>query len=398
MSTYPSTKDTFNVITTANFMDEAGYVLHERLNTHGSAVVAIEDVLGTTAATNTMTDFSTGEKAVARNTGGTITDPIKGINGPGNAKVVELENAIGTNVNHLTLVSSVADNPVSIKAEGSDETIDMVLRVKTASDNYATFNFTDQDDNSIIAFDTDGDITGSAILDEDTMASDSATKLATQQSIKAMHDTGWSAITETLTYASATTITVAAGAVSRYQKGDKLKLTQTTTKYFSIITVADTLLTVTGGTDYTVANAAITTPQLSRIENPFGWPEWFAYTPSFVGSTTNPSIGNGSVLGRFKIEGKEVSVMARVTMGSSTTYGSGFLSVTMPVTPFADPSPHNQMTLPMYAFDISALLAHTGIISGNQTRVYFVGGRLQPTVPFTFADGDELLINGSYLY
>jgi hypothetical protein len=113
------------------------------------------------------------------------------------------------------------------------------------------------------------------ILDENDMASDSATALVTQQSVKAMHDTGWTAITETLTYASATTITVAAGAASRYQKGDKLKLTQTIDKYFYIIDVADELLTVTGGNDYTLVNAAITSPQLSRIENPFGFPPGF---------------------------------------------------------------------------------------------------------------------------
>jgi hypothetical protein len=43
-----------------------------------------------------------------------------------------------------------------------------------------------------------------------------------------------------------------------HKNGDKIKLTQTTVKYFYIVGVANTLLTVTGGSDYTVANAAIT--------------------------------------------------------------------------------------------------------------------------------------------
>ncbi len=43
---------------------------------------------------------------------------------------------------------------------------------------------------------------------------------------------GWQPANETWTYASATTITVPSGAASKYAKGDKIKLTQTTVKYF----------------------------------------------------------------------------------------------------------------------------------------------------------------------
>lgn len=99
-------------------------------------------------------------------------------------------------------------------------------------------------------------------------------------------DTGWVIVNETFTYASAKTITVASGAASRFQKGDKLKLTQTTVKYFYIVGVADTVLTVTGGSDYTVANAAITSPYLSRIENPLGFPTFFNYVPTEGGWTS----------------------------------------------------------------------------------------------------------------
>lgn len=95
---------------------------------------------------------------------------------------------------------------------------------------------------------------------------------------------GWVPAGETWTYGSATTITVPAGATSKYGKGDKIKLTQTTVKYFSVVTVADTLLTVTGGSDYSVANAAITSPYYSKVENPQGFPDWFNWTPSYSAS------------------------------------------------------------------------------------------------------------------
>lgn len=87
---------------------------------------------------------------------------------------------------------------------------------------------------------------------------------------------GWVSVSDTWTYATATTITVPSGAASKYSVGDKVKLTQTTPKYFYIISVADTVLTVTGGSDYTVANAAITSPNYSKVASPLGFPQWFA--------------------------------------------------------------------------------------------------------------------------
>jgi hypothetical protein len=57
-------------------MDESGYVLHEHLNSHGSAVVAIQTTLGTNAGTSVLKDFTAGEFAVARNAGGTLRDTI----------------------------------------------------------------------------------------------------------------------------------------------------------------------------------------------------------------------------------------------------------------------------------------------------------------------------------
>jgi len=92
--------------------------------------------------------------------------------------------------------------------------------------------------------------------------------------IDVLHD-GWIPVDQTWTYASATTITIPAGGASKYAKGDKIKLTQTTVKYFYIVGVADTLLTVTGGSDYTVANATITLNYYSHNTSPVGFPQTF---------------------------------------------------------------------------------------------------------------------------
>jgi len=59
--------------------------------------------------------------------------------------------------------------------------------------------------------------------------------------------------------------------------GNRIKLTQTTVKYFVITAIGAysggvTPITLYGGTDYTLANAAITLPYFSTHKSPFGFP------------------------------------------------------------------------------------------------------------------------------
>jgi len=171
---------------------------------------------------------------------------------------------------------------------------------------------------------TTGNVPGTAVLDEDDMASNSATALATQQSIKAYTDNavatgatplgGWINLTG-LSYASATTITTASDLTGVLQVGDKLKLTQTTggTKYWPIINITGTTITIPTTTDYTLVNEAITSPQYSKIENPQGWPSAFNYTPaSFVGFSANPG-----GMHRFTTNGRSITLFVAQTAGTS---------------------------------------------------------------------------------
>jgi hypothetical protein len=81
--------------------------------------------------------------------------------------------------------------------------------------------------------------------------------------------------------------------------GMRIKLTQTTAKYFIVTAVGTysggaTLITVYGGTDYTLANAAITTPFWSSAKAPFGFPtapeKWtVAFSDTSVRAKANPT-------------------------------------------------------------------------------------------------------------
>lgn len=159
------------------------------------------------------------------------------------------------------------------------------------------------------------------VIDDDTMAAASATTLATSESIKryATPVDGWISAGETWSYASATTITVPSGAAAKYSKGDKIKLTQTTVKYFYIVGVADELLTITAGSTYTLANEAITDNYYSHVENPVGFPSFFNWSPSptWGGGTTNPT-SLTVAYGAFSVSGRTcfLTFRADVVRGS----------------------------------------------------------------------------------
>ena len=94
-------------------------------------------------------------------------------------------------------------------------------------------------------------------------------------------ETGWIDSGETWTYASADdptyTFTVAADVTTKYSVGMKLKLTQGTVKYFIITAISaftggNTTITVYGGTDYDLADSAISANAYSMMRTPVGFP------------------------------------------------------------------------------------------------------------------------------
>jgi hypothetical protein len=54
--------------------------------------------------------------------------------------------------------------------------------------------------------------------------------------------------------------------------GSRIKLTQTTVKYFIVTAIDATTMTLYGGTDYTLANASISSPSYSLMKAPLGFP------------------------------------------------------------------------------------------------------------------------------
>lgn len=151
----------------------------------------------------------------------------------------------------------------------------------------------------------------------------------------------WNTITATLTYASADSPTFVANTsidlTSVISVGMKLKLTQTTVKYFIVTAITSTTITLYGGTDYTLANASITLPYFSSMKTPYGFPldrdKWTVitilntniYQSSAIGFTWY-NINSASIVvpvGKWLIE---YSVMAQSGPGTSQ---DRYLNVTL---------------------------------------------------------------------
>lgn len=111
---------------------------------------------------------------------------------------------------------------------------------------------------------------------------------------------GWILSGETWTYASADapsfTFTITGDKTTKYYAGMRVKLTQTTDKYFIITKVSysapNTTVTIYGGTDYTLVDATISSPKYSREKAPAGFPldptKWtVTVTDTTVRSQTN---------------------------------------------------------------------------------------------------------------
>lgn len=90
----------------------------------------------------------------------------------------------------------------------------------------------------------------------------------------------WIADSNTWTYSSVDgatgIVTINADLTGTIQAGDRIKFTQTTVKYFIVTKTptfgaGNTTLTFYGGTDYTLVNAAISSPSYSHAKSPFGF-------------------------------------------------------------------------------------------------------------------------------
>lgn len=127
---------------------------------------------------------------------------------------------------------------------------------------------------------------------------------------------------------------------------------------------------------------------------------WTSYTPTWTASTTNPTLGNGTLTGFYKKVGRTVVWRLRLTLGSTTNIGSGAWRWSLPVNAVAvfanagevlgtaslyraSPVTRNIRTAYTFSNAIATLIADDGTAVGA-------------AAPWGWLAGDALSIVGMY--
>jgi hypothetical protein len=127
-----------------------------------------------------------------------------------------------------------------------------------------------------------------------------------------------------------------------------------------------------------------------------------SYTPSWT-AATNPAIGNGTIVGSYTQVEKTVYFRVVISFGSTTTFGSGAYTITLPTTATGT----GRLAFPGLLYNGSTLYSIVGHVAtgGANMLLYYqsVGttGQISPmsgTLPvgLTAAAGNTITIHGVY--
>ncbi len=139
-------------------------------------------------------------------------------------------------------------------------------------------------------------------------------------------------------------------------------------------------------------NAAIASSVMTT-----GLGAWTAYTPVWTGTSTNPVIGNGTITGKYCKTGRLVVGSFTITVGSTTTFGSGGYVVSLP---FSSATGGLDALGTATCYDSSAatrFMRHLNAFAANSAILVSEAGALTTSaVPMTWATGD--IIAGKFVF
>lgn len=128
---------------------------------------------------------------------------------------------------------------------------------------------------------------------------------------------------------------------------------------------------------------------------------WKTYTPSWTSAGTAPSLGNGTVTGRYMKVGRTVHVSIELTAGSTTTYGTSSYRLSLPFTAATS----MEQFLGVRYFDTSGGTAYMGqatLSVGTYAALQSIAtssGALAAftnAVPVAAQTGDKWWVSGTY--
>lgn len=128
--------------------------------------------------------------------------------------------------------------------------------------------------------------------------------------------------------------------------------------------------------------------------NSLNAPGWTSYgSIAWSSSGTQPALGNGTLVGRYRRTSSSDLVIFefRLTIGSTTTFGTGTYWISVPVTPSATATTNSSGH--GYILDSGTLDKICGFKFEDNTKLTPIGttgGVVTPTNPQTWATSDQL--------
>lgn len=125
---------------------------------------------------------------------------------------------------------------------------------------------------------------------------------------------------------------------------------------------------------------------------------WTTYTPVWTATTTNPTLGNGTIEGYFSQTGKQVMVSIELTVGSTSKRGVGAYMFSLPV----PPATNRRQVLAAHVarYGVADYVSTGDINSGKILRTHVNTGTtaqtLSHSVPATLPTSSVILFTGCY--
>lgn len=141
---------------------------------------------------------------------------------------------------------------------------------------------------------------------------------------------GWIPITATWTRTGDHTFTVSGDVTAAYRKGTKVRYKDGGAYEYGVIgnstySAPNTTITLITNSDYAMAATTITDKYISYIENPEGFPDWFNWSPTISGFSSNPT---NSVY-RWKVYNQTIKCFIR--QGSTGTSNATTFTISAPI-------------------------------------------------------------------
>lgn len=124
---------------------------------------------------------------------------------------------------------------------------------------------------------------------------------------------------------------------------------------------------------------------------------WTSFTPTLTAVTTNPTIGDGTLTGRYrKLDDKTVALRISWFFGSTSNAGSGNYTFALP----GGMTAQGAQSLAGFLLDTSTRIFNvTGYLNAGATGILIVSDTNNPgwvshNAPMTWATGDHLVLSG----